>query len=291
MHDTPKPGARPTDVAGLVDARGDQHRIVLGSNVAERDIFADIAVQNELHPALGELVIPLLDDVFFQLEAGNPVDQQPAGTVVAVINRDLKAHAPQPVRSGEAARPGADDPDAFRSFGHRLDLIDPAFLKGHVGQVFLDGANGDGAMAGLFNDAIAFTKPVLWADAPTDLGEGVCRLRGLISFPQPAFRRQLQPVGDVVVQRTMRLTERHPALRAARRLLRRLLNGVLAVDLVEILTAGFGAPLFRRLAPNIDEFQHPLRHVRPSLVLCAFAPWPGCLPESSREGKQKCKLC
>ena len=60
----------------------------------------------------------------------------------------------------------------------------------------------------------------------------------------------------------MRLTERHAALAAAGRLLRRFVSRKLAIDLVEILAPVFSVALFRRLTLDIDELQHFLSHAK-----------------------------
>ena len=77
---------------------------------------------------------------------------------------------------------------------------------------FSTDADGDRAVARLLDDAVAFAEPVLRADAAADLGEGVGRLAELIGLAQPALGGQLQPVGDVVVQRAVRLAVGHAAL-------------------------------------------------------------------------------
>jgi len=57
----------------------------------------------------------------------------------------------------------------------------------------------------LFNNAVTFAQAVLRADAAANLGEGVGGLADLIGLAQAAFGREAQPVGDVVVQRAVRL--------------------------------------------------------------------------------------
>src|SRR6185503_18825583 len=73
---------------------------------------------------------------------------------------------------------------------------------------------------------------------------------------EPARRGQHQPVGDVVRERAVDLTERHAALRAARGLVCGLLRPVLVVDLAEIAPARLGGPLFGRALRDSDETEH-----------------------------------
>ena len=82
----------------------------------------------------------------------------------------------------------------------------------------------------------------------------------LVGLLEPALGGELQPVGDVVVQRAMDLTERHAALRAARRLLGRLLARVVGVDLVEVAPPLGRRPLVRHGLRRSDELQHPFGH-------------------------------
>ena len=178
----------------------------------ESDVLADIAVEDELNTRFGEIVCAALNDFFFQLEARNAIDQQAANTVIPVIDSDLIALAAQLFCSGEAARACADNTNALRPLARGLDGLHPAFFPGGVGDVFLDSANGDGAMAGLFDDTAAFAQTVLRADATTDFRHVVCGRRDLIGFFQTIARCKHEPVGNIVPERAMLLTERHAAL-------------------------------------------------------------------------------
>ena len=51
-----------------------------------------------------KLLNPLHHNVFFQLEAGDAIGQQPARAVIAVIDRHLHALPAQHVRRGQAPR-------------------------------------------------------------------------------------------------------------------------------------------------------------------------------------------
>jgi hypothetical protein len=184
----------------------------------ERNVAADFAIQMKGDLRLAQQLLAALHDLLLELEVGDAVDQQAADPVVAIVDRDLIALAPQLLGRREARRAGADDADAVGALAARLDRPDPAPLPGGVGDELLDRADRDGLEA-LLDDAIAFAQPVLRADPAADFREVVGRRREFVGFVQPALGGELQPVGDVVVQRAMDLTERHAALRAARRLL------------------------------------------------------------------------
>src|SRR5690606_35097902 len=249
---------RPAEVAALVDAGGDDHGVVLAADRVEGEVFADIAVQHELDAGLFQLGDPLHHHVLLQLEAGDAIGHEPARAVVAVIDRDLHARAAQRIGRRQPARPRADDADAFGALLHRFHGFHPSHVPGGVGDVFLDRADGDGAVPRLFDDAVAFAEPVLRADAAADLREGIGGLRKLVGFLQPALGGHPEPVGDVVVQGAMGLAIGHAALAAAAGLLGRLLGGELAVDLVEILRADTGGTFLRHLPRDGHELEHAL---------------------------------
>src|SRR5699024_5181163 len=129
----------------------DDDRVVPPADRVEAQVRADVGVQHELDPAVLEPADAALDHVFFQLEAGDAVGHQPARAVVPVIDRDLEAAPPQHVGGGEAAGARADDADALGPLDGRADRLDPAPLPGGVGDVLLDRADGDGAVAGLLD--------------------------------------------------------------------------------------------------------------------------------------------
>jgi hypothetical protein len=85
--------------------------------------------------------------LLLKLEAGNAVDHQAAGAVMAVIDRDLEPHPAQTVGGGQACGTGADDADALRDFRGGTNRFDPALLECGVSKVFFDRANGDCAVA------------------------------------------------------------------------------------------------------------------------------------------------
>ena len=243
---------------------------MLATDRVKADIHAHRAVQHELHARLFQLLDPLHDHGLFQLEPRDPIGQQAPRAVIAVINRDLHALPAQHVRRRQPPGPRADDPHRFRPLCLRLDRLHPAVFPCGVGDVFLHRPDGHRAMSRLLDHAIAFAEAILRADPPADFREGVGRLRNLIGFLQPPLGRQAQPVGDVVVQRAVRLAIGHAALAATPRLLGRLFGGIFAVDFVEILRPQVRRPLLGRLLGNGHELKHA--------VLCHEAPFhPGCL--------------
>ena len=248
------------EIARGVDAGGDQHGVMLDAQLFEAGVAADLEVEMELDAASGQKLGAAFDDVLFELEIGDAVHQQAAGTVVAVIDVDLVALAAQLLRRRHAARPGADDAYRLVALAERLGRLDPAHLPGRIGDVLLDGADAHGPVAGLFEHAIALAQAVLGADAAADLGKIVGRGRGLVGLLEPALGRELEPVGNVVLHRAVDLAERDAALRATRGLLPGPLGIVIAVDLVEVATALPCLALVGHPVVDGDEFQHLRRH-------------------------------
>jgi hypothetical protein len=114
------------DIARLVDAGGDQDRIMARAQLLERHVAADLAVQVEGDPNRAA-AFAALHDLLLELEVGDAIDQQPAGAVVAVIDRDLVALAAQLLGRRQTGRAGADDADAFGPLAARPDRLHPAF--------------------------------------------------------------------------------------------------------------------------------------------------------------------
>src|SRR5262249_30206232 len=141
---------------------------------------------------------------------------------IAVIDRDLVTGGAQLIRGGEARGTGADDADALLQLARWLDRLHPAFFPGCVGDVALDRADRDGAVARLLDDTATFAQAILRANAAADFRHVRCGGGNLVRLLQPAISRQHQPVRDVVPERAVRLAEGDAALRAARRLLLRL---------------------------------------------------------------------
>jgi hypothetical protein len=54
-HDPRKPGARPPELAGLVDAGRDQHRVVPRPDLLEGNVGPDLAVEDERTPPSANL--------------------------------------------------------------------------------------------------------------------------------------------------------------------------------------------------------------------------------------------
>jgi hypothetical protein len=91
-----------------------------------------------------------------------------------------------------------------------------------------------------------------------------------VSLFETPLGGQHQPIGYIVVQGTVHLTEGYAALRAARGLLGGAAGIELAVDLIEILAPGRRVPLVGHALVDADELQHSAWHTEVS-PLAEFA--------------------
>ncbi|MDZ7712395.1 MAG: hypothetical protein U5L06_04460 [Rhodovibrio sp.] len=224
-------------------------------------VAADLEIEVEVHAAVVEQPGAAFDDVLLQLEVRDAVDHQTADPVVAVVDVHLVALAAQLLGRRQTAGPGADDADRLAALAHRLDRLDPALIPGGFGDVGLDRADRDRAVASLLDHAVALAQAVLRADPAAHLGHVVGGAGDLVRLLQPALGGQHQPVGDVVVQRAVHLTVRHAALRTAAGLGLRLFRLEVLVDLVEVAPPGVRVPLLGHLLGDVHELERLSRHV------------------------------
>ena len=106
-------GAGNRDDAALLQAGGDQHRVVLADEVVDRHVVADRGVEPQVHAHADEVVDLLLDDVARQPVRRHAREQRAAGVMVLLVHRDAVAEPHQVVGRGQTARPAADDRDGL----------------------------------------------------------------------------------------------------------------------------------------------------------------------------------
>ena len=170
--------------------------------LGERQVATDIDTEFEADAGRFEQLPAPQHDVFFQLEARNAVDQQATHAVVAIIHDHLIAERAKLLGSCQTARAGTNDANRLLALACRRTRRDPALVERMVGHETLHSANGD-AVKALFDDAIAFAEPILRADTPADFRKIVGRRADLVGFFKPALGGQLQPIGNVVVERAV----------------------------------------------------------------------------------------
>src|SRR5690554_1283342 len=234
------------------------------AQLRQTGVAAHFKAELELDSGIGDQARAPLNNLLLELEPGNAIDQESAWAIVAVIDDDLIALRPKLFGSRQAGRTGADDTDRLRSLPRWADGSHPAAFPSRIGNVLLDRADRDCAVAGLLDHAAALAEAVLRADAATDFGEVVGRLTGFVGFLKASFCSQQQPVRYVVVNRTMDLAEGDAALGTAGGLFRRLLGGELFIDLLKIARANSDVTLPWHIPLHVGEFQHAVCHSRAS---------------------------
>ena len=229
---------------------------MLCTQFVERCVAADFETFMEDDAARFQPINAAHDNRLFEFEARNTISQQAPCAVMPVVNMDFIPGDAHIFGSGKARWPRANNTDRLSARGPRDDGFDPAFFPCRIGDEFFDRADRHRAVARKFDDAIALAQAILRADAAADFGHRRCAVRQFIGFAQPPFGGQPQPVGDVIVQRTMDRAIRNAALRTARRLLLGTRHGISVGDLAEILGAACGLPLLRIRLRLVDKFQH-----------------------------------
>ena len=246
---------------GGVGAHAQEHGVVLGQQLVQRHISADVGVQAELDAHVFLDVAAGLDHLLFQLEGRNAEGQQAADLGVAVIDHGLHAIARQDVGAAKASGSGADDRDLLAGGFHPRHVRPPALLEGLVRDVFFDGADGDRAEA-VVERTGAFAQPVLRAHPAADFGQRVGLVAELGGGEQVAFLHHFQPVGNVVVHRALPLAVGVAAVEATPRLGGRLLGGKLPVDLAPVVHAHFDRRLPGVLTGDFEKLEVILCHAK-----------------------------
>src|SRR3546814_14980712 len=98
--------------------------------------------------------------------------QQAAHTVVPVVDMHFISRLAQIFRRGETCGTSADDANGLPAIRAGHEWLDPTFFPCGIRDELFNRTDGDGAVAGKFNDAIALAQAILRTDATADLGHG-----------------------------------------------------------------------------------------------------------------------
>src|SRR5690606_15226175 len=264
-----------------VGAHAHEHGVVVGQQLLDADVLAHLGIETELDAHAAEDFAATAEYALLQLELGDAEGEQAADLRVAVEHHRGHAIAYQHVGTTQAGRAGADDGDALAG---RLDLghvRPPAHGEGSVGDVLFHRADGHRAEA-VVQGAGAFAQAILRADAAADFRQGVGLVGQLGGGEDVALGHQLEPVGNVVVDRALPLAVRVAAPQAAVCLLTRLLRLEGFVDLDEFLLALAQEFLLRVLATDLDELE---------VVVQTFAHFINLIGDSKPEAFRWKKTC
>ena len=120
--------ARRLDPARLVDAGGDQDRVVFRAQFLQRRVAADLETGVKDDSRLFESGDSPHDDMLLELEARDAIGQQPPGAIVPVIDVHVIAHLTQIFGGTESRRSRADDTNGLAARRADADGLDPAFV-------------------------------------------------------------------------------------------------------------------------------------------------------------------
>src|SRR3569832_1881846 len=237
-----------------IGAHAQKHRVVFIEQFLERDIFADLGVEHELDAHLLEQLAACAHHFFYEFEFGDTEGQQTADLLVAIEHHGFDAVAHQYIRAAQPHQTRADERDAQTRRDHARHVGPPAAFQCLAGDIFFDRTDGDGAEA-VVERARAFAEAILRAHAAAHLGQRIGAMRQLRRFEDVVFLDQLEPVGNVVVNRALPLAIGVAATQTARCLRYRIFGIELAVDLAEILEAHRGHGPRGILARDLDELE------------------------------------
>ncbi len=133
---------------------------------------------------------------------------------MAIEDHRLHAVTGQHVRTGQACRARTDNRHALVGLTHTGHIRTPAHLERFIVDIAFDVADGHCAKL-VIQRTGAFTQTILRTYAAAHFRQGVGLMRQLGGFKNTPFVGQLQPVRDVVMDRTLPFAVRVTAGQAA----------------------------------------------------------------------------
>ena len=121
---------------------------------------------------------------------------------MSVKNHGFYTVTNQYICTGKPGGPGTNNSDLFIRRRHPRHVWSPAHLEGGINQVFFNTADGDGSKISV-EGAGTFTEAVLRADPATDFRQAVSLMAKLGCLNDASLIGKLQPVGDIVMDRTL----------------------------------------------------------------------------------------
>ena len=227
--------------AGLhrrVGAGAEKQGIVHAFQLMRLDIAPDFAIKPEMDARSFQNFLPQSHDFQLQLEIGDAKTKQAANFRVTVINGDADAISRKHISAGQARRPCTHYADAPGECFYMRKVGAPALLKCFVHDVALNGADGYRAKTG-GQCAGLLTKSILRANPATDFRQAVGLMAQLGGFQDTAFLGQLEPVGNVIMDRAFPFAVGVAAIKAAFGLICCLLLVERLVDFTKFRLANF----------------------------------------------------
>ena len=138
--------ARNRQVARPLAAARQQHRIEVVHQRLHGQVHAHMRVGHKRHALLAHLPDAPVEQVFLQLEVGNPIAHQPADAVVLLIHRHRVAGPAQLLCGGQSRRPAAHHRNAAAAVVLGRLGQDPSLVPRAVHNAALDQLDGDGRL-------------------------------------------------------------------------------------------------------------------------------------------------
>jgi len=156
----------------VVSTHAEEHGIELIEKFIERPVFADPCIQYELDTHTLEYLASLAHNLLFKFEGWDAVGQQAANFRVRIKYNRANSIAGQHIGSRKSCRACPDDTDALACVIHVRHIGPPTLADRLVCNVTLDAPDRYRAI-GVIQRAGTFTKPILWTNPPTYLGQGI----------------------------------------------------------------------------------------------------------------------
>ena len=239
----------------LLRAAAIEHGIVLGKQLRNRLVDADIDAAEEGDAFALHLLDPPVDMVLLDLEVRDAVAHQSARPALALVDVDLVAGAAELLCGGHSRRPGTDDRDALAGLPLRRLRPDIAHFERLVGNRLFDRLDGD-------RDVLDVERAGLLAGRRADAAGPFREIVGGVEVADRAFPvaavDEVVPVGNLVVHRAAvrPVTERHAAIHAARGLFLDFLVRHRERELPEMTDAIRGRLILVHLPVDLEETCH-----------------------------------
>ena len=238
----------------LVGAHTQEYCVVFLEQGLDIHVLPHLGIEPELHAHAFKDLATLHHDVLFQLELGDTEGQQASDFRVAVEEHGFDAGSYQHVGTTQAGGAGTDDGNFSAGIDHIGEVRAPAHSQCRIVDVLFRGTDGDRAES-ILQCAGALAEAVLRTDTTANLRQGVGLVAEFGGLKNISLGDQLEPVGNVVVDRALPLAVGVTALQATVGLAGHLGRRILLVDLDILGLPGIEAFLVRLLPVDFNELE------------------------------------
>ena len=204
------------EIARVLGPVGHHQHVIVVQQALHRDVDADLEVAAEDHTLALHLPDPPVDEVLFHLEVGNAVTQQAARTIRLFEHGGDMTGAGQLLRARQSRRAGAHDGNPLARASRRGLRGNPALVPSTVDDLAFDRLDRHRIVLD-----VQSTRRLAGggADAAGEFREIVGGLQVIQRLAPLVAINQGVEIRDLVVHRAALVTERNPAIHAARGLL------------------------------------------------------------------------